>query len=647
MAGLLWLPSPTLGQGAAWQVEVGDIVYSVDISDDGAVQVVGSRNDSVQAFDATGNRRWQFEPGGTVWGVSTSADGTLTAVASEDRHVYLLDTTGQPLWDYPGGEIFLDVAITSDGAMVAAIDEGRVVHALNGADGALLWQVTLPSVAETVAVYGRETARVIVGTRDSQVHLFNTDGTELWRAQLRNSVNGVSAVQNGSKIVAATEAGDVVLLNGANTEIIWTTTLDAQLNDVDITADGSLIVVGGQDDLFTVLDGATGDSQLNRTLDSAVEAVAVSSDGQYFLTGSRAGTATFADAATAASQFAGRQRSRIAWAIGIPLALTLLFAGIMTWVLKTATGRRVWTVRSERPRQVGKEMWRHRISYIFLLPTVSLLLVFNYYPAVSGLIHSFTIWTPGIETEWVGLAQFRSIANNTYFWVGIKNAIILVITGYIKVFTVPLLVAELLFALRNRFVQYGMRSLFIIPLVVPGVVSILVWVNIYDPNIGLLNRSLEALGLSSWTRVWLGDANTALAAIIGIGFPWVNPFALLIFYGGLIMIPQELFDAAKVDGASLWTRFWRIDIPLMMSQIKLLLILGFITSVQEFQQIFLTTGGGPGNVTYTPALELYYQAVRFNNFGLASAMGTVLFFIILGGTTFYMRQVTSAIEYDS
>ena len=95
MAGLLWLPSPTLGQGAAWQVEVGDIVYSVDISDDGAVQVVGSRNDSVQAFDATGNRRWQFEPGGTVWGVSTSADGALTAVASEDRHVYLLDD-GRP-----------------------------------------------------------------------------------------------------------------------------------------------------------------------------------------------------------------------------------------------------------------------------------------------------------------------------------------------------------------------------------------------------------------------------------------------------------------------------------------------------------------------------------------------------------------------
>ncbi len=150
--------------------------------------------------------------------------------------------------------------------------------------------------------------------------------------------------------------------------------------------------------------------------------------------------------------------------------------------------------------------------------------------------------------------------------------------------------AELLFAIRNRFVQYGIRSLFIIPLVVPGVVGILVWVNIYDPNIGLLNQTLNALGLSQLTNVWLGNANTALAAIIGIGFPWVSPFALLIFYGGLVTIPQELFDAAKVDGASAWRRFWQVDVPLLMNQFKLLLILGFIGSVQEFQSVYLDHG---------------------------------------------------------
>jgi ABC-type sugar transport system permease subunit len=228
----------------------------------------------------------------------------------------------------------------------------------------------------------------------------------------------------------------------------------------------------------------------------------------------------------------------------------------------------------------------------------------------------------------------------------VQNALLLVFSGFVKTLTMPLLVAELIFHIRSQVIQYGIRSLFIVPLVVPGVVGILLWANIYDPNIGLLNQTLEALGLSSWTRVWLGDRNTALGAIIAIGFPWVSAFALLIFYGGLISIPVELFDAAKVDGARFWQRFWRIDLPLIIPQIRLLLILGFIGGVQEFQLIFLTTGGGPGNVTYTPALELYYQAVRFNNFGFASAIGTVLFLVILGGTILNMRYVTSSVEYE-
>ncbi|MEO8397641.1 MAG: sugar ABC transporter permease, partial [Chloroflexota bacterium] len=128
--------------------------------------------------------------------------------------------------------------------------------------------------------------------------------------------------------------------------------------------------------------------------------------------------------------------------------------------------------------------------------------------------------------------------------------------------------------------------------------------------------------------------------------PWVSPFALLIFYGGLVSIPDELFDAAKVDGANAWTRFWRIDIPMLIGQLRLLVILAFIGSMQEFQSIFLTTGGGPGSVTYTPALELYYQATRFSNFGVASAMGTVLFIVILGGTILNLRAVRSQTEYQ-
>ena len=286
-------------------------------------------------------------------------------------------------------------------------------------------------------------------------------------------------------------------------------------------------------------------------------------------------------------------------------------------------------------------------AYLFLLPTFALIGLFSYYPALLALYHSLTDWNGILLADYVGLNNFREMLNDQVLLASLGNMVTVAIWSLVVTLTVPLLVAELIFAIRNRFVQYGIRSLFVIPLVVPGVVGILLWTNIYDPNIGLLNQTLQALGLEHWTRVWLGDEETALWSIIAIGFPWVNAFALLIFYGGLISIPVELFDATKVDGASIWRRFWNLDLPLLLPQLKLLLILGFIGGVQEFQSIFITTGGGPGNVTYTPALELYYQAVRFNNFGLASAIGTVLFVVILLGTVFYMRYVTSAIEYEA
>jgi raffinose/stachyose/melibiose transport system permease protein len=100
-----------------------------------------------------------------------------------------------------------------------------------------------------------------------------------------------------------------------------------------------------------------------------------------------------------------------------------------------------------------------------------------------------------------------------------------------------------------------------------------------------------------------------------------------------------------MDGAGSFRRFWNLDFPLLAGQIKLLLILGFIGGMQEFNLIFLTTAGGPYNATYTPALELYYQAMLFNNFGLASALGIVLLVIILGGTILNLRYVRSSIEY--
>lgn len=644
---LLWSAQRVWAQSPSWDNQAGDTVYSVATAADLSIQVVGSRNNRVVALSPDGATVWEFVTNGTVWGVAVSEDGARIAVAAEDRRVYLLDKAGQVQWEFRGTNIFLDVAMARNGSLVAALADNRDVIALDGASGQELWRFSLPNIADTVAIYGAENERVLVGTRNSQVHLLNTDGTELWRAQLSNAINGVDTVRNGARVVVGTETGTVALLNGANTDLIWQVQLPDRVNEVAITADGSLIAAGLQSGEVYVLAGADGATQQIIPGDAAVEALALAPDGNAVLWGDRNGRTRLIDRVAAAGEFATRERLRTGLQIGVPLLILGLLIGFIFWIRQTAAGHHFWDVRAAKPRRLGRQVWRARVSYFFLIPTLTLLLIFNYYPAASGLYHAFTVWKPGVETRWVGLMQFEQILHDAYFWIGIKNATILILTGYAKTFTVPLLVAELIFAIRNRFLQYGIRSLFVIPLVVPGVVGILLWTNIYDPNIGLLNQTLQALGLEHWTRVWLGDEQTALWSIIAIGFPWVNAFALLIFYGGLISIPVELFDATKVDGASMWRRFWSLDLPLLLPQLKLLLILGFIGGVQEFQSIFITTGGGPGNVTYTPALELYYQAVRFNNFGLASAIGTVLFVVILLGTVFYMRYVTSAIEYEA
>jgi ABC-type sugar transport system permease subunit len=313
---------------------------------------------------------------------------------------------------------------------------------------------------------------------------------------------------------------------------------------------------------------------------------------------------------------------------------------------KKPDGQRAWRSAGSDSRNLAADIWKARVSYIFLIPTLVLLLIFNYYPAFSGIYHAFTEWTPGFETKWVGLDQFRDLRENRYFWVGIGNLVILIVTGFLKLL-IPLAVAEMIFHLRSSRLAYGFRTLFVLQVIVPGVVGVLLWVNVYDPNIGLANQVLEGLGLGNLTRSWLGDADTAIWSIVFIGFPWVSAFALLIFYGGLISIPTDLFDSASLDGASTFRRVLNIDLPLLLGQVRLLVILTFIATVQEFAAIFLTTGGGPGSSTYVPSLELYYQAVRFNNFGMASAIGTVLFIVIMAGTIINLRYVKSSVEYST
>jgi len=277
-------------------------------------------------------------------------------------------------------------------------------------------------------------------------------------------------------------------------------------------------------------------------------------------------------------------------------------------------------------------MSRRRTSIVvialMLAPTLVLLALFNYYPAVLGLSRAFTRWETGEEPQWIGLSNFVAMWHDEFLRLSLRNLLILLVANVLKTLTMPLLVAELLMSLRSPRWQYFMRTAFILPMVVPGMVTMLLWSFIYDGSVGLLNQILETLGMGALTRSWLGDSGTALWAIIGIGFPWAGGLALLIYLAGLNAISGDVWDSCQVDGVGGLKRVWYVDLPLLLPQVRLLVILTLIGVLQDFGSILVLTGGGPGLATHVPALHMYFQAFRFGHMGYAAAIGLTLFVAI-------------------
>ncbi|MEM7537372.1 MAG: PQQ-binding-like beta-propeller repeat protein, partial [Chloroflexota bacterium] len=625
-------------EGLLWSLATDGRVDAISMTADGQRVAIGARDNLLRVLDNTGELLWQFEADNSILGVDMTPDGAWIAVASEDRFVYLLDGDGEVQWQYKAGRPVNHTAIADDGSLIAATSNDLSAYALDG-EGNLLWQEVLGIGVQAVSVYGKgEKARVVVGSDDGLVTIYSRTGKRLLPIQMDYDVMAVDVTPNGARIVVGTSDGSVTLLNGGNGDIIWTYKTEDTTNAVAIARDGTTVLAGSEDDTVYLLNK---EGELLQTFaqESEVLSVALSGDGMMLAAGTVTDQGRIFDRDAAAVAVAQNQTRGRLTLLSILAVVAILFAA-GTWAVRTtAVGQRTWQTYSAQPRSLLQEIWRARYSYALIIPTLVLLLTFNYYPAFSGLYHAFTEWSPGTRAEWIGFANFRFLMEDRFFISGFRNAGILVVVSIIKTMTVPLLVAELIFNLRNRFSQYWMRTLFVVPIVLPSVVEILLWNNIYDPEIGLLNKTLELIGLEGLSRVWYGDPNVALSSIIFIGFPWVNAFALLIFYGGLISISDEVIDSSRVDGASTWRRFWSIDLPLVMGQIKLLLILNFIQAVQTFELVFLTTGGGPGAATYTPALELYYMAMRMDRMGVASAIGMVLFLIILAGTIINMRFV--------
>ncbi|MCR8634227.1 MULTISPECIES: carbohydrate ABC transporter permease [Paenibacillus] len=278
---------------------------------------------------------------------------------------------------------------------------------------------------------------------------------------------------------------------------------------------------------------------------------------------------------------------------------------------------------SQRRRKLNK----HLIAYSFLIPIFVSMGLFKYYPFYTAILKSFYQWNGANINKFIGLNNFVQLLSDPTFYVSLKNVTILTISFVLIQLTLPLYAAVGVFH-SNKKLQNGYRVLFLVPMVVPYIIIFLLWRWIYMSN-GMLNVLLKSIGLESWTHAWLGESATALGSILFVNFPWIGGIYFLIYLAGLITISPELFEVGRMDGMNAWQRFLHIELPLIRNQIRLVVILAFIHQYQSFENILVLTNGGPGFTTLTPALYLYKKGFEYNELGYASAIGVLIFAILV------------------
>ncbi len=278
-------------------------------------------------------------------------------------------------------------------------------------------------------------------------------------------------------------------------------------------------------------------------------------------------------------------------------------------------------------RTLYAEIWKSRKAYLFLSPLFVGLLVFCYFPPLSGIYHSFFDWDSVGKAEFIGWDNYRELFRDQVFLNSIPTAFLILIPRLLIGIVVPLIMAEMIFSVTKKKMQSIYRILILLPIVAPGVVSLLIWKFIYDPTSGLAIGLMKAFGLAEPDAVihWLGDPGLVILSIVFMGFPWIGGTSVLIYMAGLMNISTEVIESAQLDGASVWRRIWSIDIPHVMGQIRFFLIFGIISGLQDFGIQIVLTSGGPGYSTYVPGYYMYIEAFTAGRMGYASTIGTVMF----------------------
>lgn len=264
---------------------------------------------------------------------------------------------------------------------------------------------------------------------------------------------------------------------------------------------------------------------------------------------------------------------------------------------------------------------------LFALPVLLGFLIFVLTPLIVSLYLSVTNYNVlGAETKFVGLENFKHFVDGTdmYFFQSLK------VTAYYVLLSVPMQIvfAFFLASILNTSIKGRsiFRTIFYLPTIVPAVASSIVWMMLFDPDNGILNAVLKSVGMEG--SRWIYAENTVVPSLALMSL-WTVGGTVVIFLAGLQNVPKELYESVEVDGGNWYHKMKSVTIPMVSPTIFFNLIMSFIGSFQVFSQAYIMTSGGPNNSSLFYVYYMYREAFQYGNLGVSSALGWILFLIIL------------------
>ena len=297
------------------------------------------------------------------------------------------------------------------------------------------------------------------------------------------------------------------------------------------------------------------------------------------------------------------------------------------------------TVKAERPARTGRRRSgrQGRLAFFLLLPAAIAVFGIVVYPVIRTLIISFfrVDSALAVVTPFVGLDNYVTVLTSSPFWASMGRTLYFTIVSTGLELVLGLGLASLLNAqMRGRWL---FRAIVVIPWAVPTIVNAALWKGIFSAQYGALNGILTQVGIIDQYQAWLGDPFVALNLVIVADVWKTTSLAAIFLLAGLSSIPQELYEAARLDRASRWRTFRSVTLPLLVPSIAIVIVLRTVEAFKVFDIIYGMTRGGPANGTQTIAYYAYTTAFSDQNFGIGSAIAYLIVIVILLLTTFYLR----------